>query len=400
MVNGGRDMIGWLEGVGVTFKKEDLYTAGMELQPRGHKPTGDTGGLGPAGGAVLINHISKAFDKSKVQIHCGTRIVKVERKSHGFTATSEDGREFQGDAVVIASGGFGADLEKMARWYPDAVKHDGWYRYIGPESNRGDGLDIGFALGGRVQNFNAGGINCTPNFIKGLDAYMPPWLLYLNMHGERFVNELGPYAYFGPTVVAQPGSRVWGVFDARALAWAKEHPHDPDPYGLGFDMESNWQLDIINEQIKNGRIVKANSLAELARQTGMPAETLEHTIYKWNQGASQGQDPEYGKETDAILPLDSPPYYAADVRPHSVGITFPGLRIDHEARVLDKFTRPIPDVYAAGEAAGGLEHVVYPGGGYAIVSALVFGRIAGRNAAAVKATGGASEHPRHLSSRI
>jgi len=82
-----------------------------------------------------------------------------------------------------------------------------------------------------------------------------------------------------------------------------------------------------------------------------------------------------------MMPLDQAPYYAADVRPHVVGLTYAGLKVDEEARLLDQFGRPIPHFYAAGEAVGGLEKSIYPGGGYSIGAALLFGRIAGKNAA-------------------
>jgi len=381
MVDGSYDLISWLEDLGVIFRPEDLYVAGMELNARGHKPSGDKGGRGPAGGAVIINAIVSAFDERKVQVHTNTRITGITTNASGIEVTSEDGRTFHGDSVVFASGGFGASVEKLARYFPDAVKHEGWFWYMGPDSNQGDAIDMGLSVGGTMVNENNGGLNVTPNFIQEIDAFMPPWLLYINTRGQRFINEIAPYCVVGPTVVAQPESRCWGVFDSRALTYATEHPPNPDPYGLGFKMRSNWEAETLNKEISSGRIIKAETLPELARLTGMPAESLEHTIRKWNQNVMQGKDPEFGKQSSEMLPLDQPPYYAADVRPNVVGITYAGLKIDEEARLLDQFARPIPHFYAAGEAAGGLEKSIYPGGGYSIGAALVFGRIAGKNAA-------------------
>jgi succinate dehydrogenase/fumarate reductase flavoprotein subunit len=382
MVDGCADLIPWLEDLGVVFRPEDLYIAGMERNPRGHKPSGDTGGRGPAGGAAIINAIVTAFDEQKVQVHTNTRITDITSSTGGgIEVTSEDGRAFHGDSVVFASGGFGASIEKLARYYPDAVKHEGWTWYIGPDSNQGDAIDMALAVGGTVVNENSGGLNVTPNFIQDIDLYMPPWLLYLNMHGRRFINEMSPYTIAGPTLVAQPESRCWGIFDTRALTYATDHPLDPDPYGLGFKMRSNWEADILHKEIASGRIIKADSFSELARLTGMPVESVEYTIWKWNQEVVHGKDPEFGKQSSEMMPLDQAPYYAADLRPHAVGITYAGLKVDEEARLLDQFGRPIPHFYAAGEAVGGLEKSIYPGGGYAIGAALLFGRIAGKNAA-------------------
>ncbi|EXJ92436.1 hypothetical protein A1O3_00987 [Capronia epimyces CBS 606.96] len=417
IVDGCRDLIPWLEDLGVVFRPEDLYVAGTEMNARGHIPSGDTGGRGPAGGAAIIHAIVRAFDERKVVVHTNTRITGItiptktkspQTKTNGDTSTSpatdgsdgstntssngdtdtielrsEDGRVFQGDSVIIASGGFGASLSKLSQYYPDAVKHEGWTWYIGPATNQGDGLDLGTTVGGTVVNVNNGGVNATPNFIQDVDLYKPGWLLYLNTQGERFVNELAPYTFLGPTVVNQPGSRYWGVFDTRALTYATDHPPNTDPYGLGFKMRSNWEAETLHREIASGRIIQASSLAELARLTGMPPESVEYTVSKWNRDVvnDKDKDPEYGKESAEMWPLDSPPYYAADVRSHQVGITYAGLRVDHAARLLDRFGRPIPHFYAAGEVVGGLEKSIYPGGGYAIGAALLFGRIAGENAA-------------------
>lgn len=146
-------------------------------------------------------------------------------------------------------------------------------------------------------------------------------------------------------------------------------------------MQSNWEGDTLRKEAESGRIVQADSLSELALKIGIPPKSLEYTIEKWNLDVAQGKDTEFEKKAPQLLPISQSPYYAADLRPHVVGITYTGLKIDGEARLLDDFGRPIPDFYAAGEVAGGLEDKVYPGGGYSVGAALVFGRIAGRNAA-------------------
>jgi len=295
IVGGCADLIPWLEDLGVVFRPEDLYIAGMERNPRGHKPSGDTGGRGPSGGATIINAIVTAFDEQKVQVHTNTRITNITSStSGGIEVTSEDGSAFHGDSVVFASGGFGASIEKLARYYPDAVKHEGWTWYIGPDSNQGDAIDMALSVGGTVVNENNGGLNVTPNFIQEIDLYMPPWLLYLNIHGRRFINEMSPYTIAGPTLVAQPESRCWGIFDTRALTYATDHPLDSDPYGLGFKMRSNWEADTLHKEIASERIIKADSLSELARLTGMPVESVEHTIWKWNKDLSTERIPSLG----------------------------------------------------------------------------------------------------------
>jgi predicted oxidoreductase len=127
-------------------------------------------------------------------------------------------------------------------------------------------------------------------------------------------------------------------------------------------------------------VLAADTLTELAQKAGIAAAGLEATVEFWNADAEAGRDTAFEKKTDMLLPLRNAPYYAVELKPAIIGITFAGLRIDEHARVLDTAGRPISGLYAAGEVAGGLDADVYAGGGTSIGNALVFGRTAARTA--------------------
>jgi flavocytochrome c len=381
-IEGSRELIGWLETLGVVFSPQRLYIAGIDTVPRGHMPAGDTGGLGPAGGAVIANALLGALTDAGVAIRTKTRVTGLSHAQGRLAGVIiESGEEIAADAVVLATGGFGAGEEMLRRFYPDACVHGDWHWYIGPPENRGDGLAMGLDAGGVVVNENAGVLIETPNFSKVVDAFTPPWLVFVNQHGQRFVNEMASYCVLGSVISAQPGSRCWALFDAEALAVATEDPAFIDPYGLGVDMESNWTTDILRAQIASGRVAAADTLAELAERSGISADGLATTVEQWNTDVETGADHGFEKPPTMLLAIATPPFHAVELRPAMIGMTFAGLRIDDRARVLDAAGRPIEGLYAAGEIAGGLEGSIYPAGGTSIGNALVFGRIAGNEAA-------------------
>ncbi len=136
----------------------------------------------------------------------------------------------------------------------------------------------------------------------------------------------------------------------------------------------------VEEGVQRGRIKKANTLAELATQLGIPADALEGTIKSHNQYMKDGKDPEFNRNfTNVMIPIVEGPFYGIPQWP-AVHHTMGGVRINPKAQVLDVWSKPIPRFYAAGEITGGI-HGANRLGGNAVIDAAVFGRVAGTNAA-------------------
>jgi predicted oxidoreductase len=123
------------------------------------------------------------------------------------------------------------------------------------------------------------------------------------------------------------------------------------------------------------------TLDELAAAAGIAGPALATTVDEWNADVEVGRDTAFEKPPTLMLPIATPPFYAVEIRPAIVGMTFTGIRADHNARVLDTAGRAIPGLFAAGELTGGQQGRVYFGGGTSIGNAVAFGRIAGRGAA-------------------
>jgi fumarate reductase flavoprotein subunit len=139
--------------------------------------------------------------------------------------------------------------------------------------------------------------------------------------------------------------------------------------------------DSIDTLIETKSIFKADSLEDLAVQLGMDPAVLVAEIEKYNTYIENQNDPEFGKKNFGSK-IEVAPFYATPRSP-SVHHTMGGLSIDEEARVLDGSGNPIPGFYAAGEVTGGI-HAGNRLGGNALTDIMVFGRIAGANAASRK----------------
>ena len=128
----------------------------------------------------------------------------------------------------------------------------------------------------------------------------------------------------------------------------------------------------------------AATIAELAEQIGMDASALEATVTRYNELCEKGEDEDFGKPAEYMIPVEGETYYAFYMTPGS-SVTFGGLQIDTDAHVLDTNDQPISGLYAAGEVAfTGLFDAEYPCCGMAIGSAVYYGRVAAANAVAGK----------------
>jgi len=199
-----------------------------------------------------------------------------------------------------------------------------------------------------------------------------PLGIIVNAHGERFVDEGADfrnftYAKYGREILKQPHRAAFQIFDAKVTHLLR------DEYRIAPATKAS-----------------AETIGELADKLGVDRPGLERTVAALNAAVQPGPfGPSRldGKRTEGIeppksnwaLPLDTPPYVAYAVT-CGITFTFGGLRIDREARVLDRRGRPIAGLYAAGELVGGLFWGNYAGGS-GLMAGSVFGRIAGRNAA-------------------
>ncbi len=383
LVSRSYDTMAWLAGHGVRF---------LPIWGRQSFREGDTtrfwGGLvleAWGGGPGLVEAGRAACARRGIPIRHGTRAVRLLHDGfavHGVVARGpERMEEIRADAVVIASGGFQADPEQRARYLGP-----GWElaRVRGSRFNTGDGirmaLEVGAASAGHWSGCHAVGWDFgAPEFgdLDVGDAFQKhsyPLGIMVNATGRRFVDEgadlrLFTYARYGRIILGQPGGFAWQVFDATTTPLLR------DEY-----------------RIKRVSRVRADTLPELAAKLeGVDAAAFLNEVADFNAAIRRDipfvPHAKDGRGTTGLaIPksnwanaIEAPPFEAYQVG-CGISFTFGGLRINDQAQVMDQELRPIPGLFAAGEAAGGLFWFNYPAGS-GLMAGAVFGRLAGQGAA-------------------
>ena len=259
--------------------------------------------------------------------------------------------------------------------------------FLGTPGNTGDGVRMVQKVGGDLWHMTR--LCCVvgfkaPEFEAAFPiTFLSEGFLFADKYGRRFVNEAGmeihdyytELSHFDVKKMEFPRVPIWGIFDEQTR---KRGPLSRGTAGYNRDLYS-WSLDNSAETAK-GWIRQGKTAAELAGKISVPLKNLEETIERYNGHCKAGKDADFGRPKEDLRALEQP-FYAIELWPALIN-TQGGPRRDKEARVLDPEGQPIPRLYAAGEL-GSIWGYLYQGA-CNISEALVFGQIAGRNAAMEK----------------
>jgi len=270
-------------------------------------------------------------------------------------------------AVVLATGGFGRDIYFRTVQDPRLKEDTDSTNQPGATAEGMlSALDIG-ATPVQISWIQLGPWACADTKGYGYaDKFGNPCVFQRGIMvdpatGTRFVNELADRKVRADAMLAN-GHPAIGITDAEAAS------HYP------------LSLDLI---LKPGYLKKFDTLDDLASAFKMPAAELKATVERFNSSVAKGQDDEFGKPiTKKAKPLVKTPFYAIRMWPkvhHCMG----GIQINTDAKAIGLDRKPIKGLYVAGEVTGGVHGAVRLGSN-AIIDCLVFGRIAGKNAAAEK----------------
>jgi fumarate reductase flavoprotein subunit len=288
--------------------------------------------------------------------------------------------------VILCTGDYGNDIEMVKKYCRPAV-HNLKVVYE-PVVNTGDGHKMGMWVGAAMDDIPHCAMVwdfatfCGPNLFN---LARQPWL-YVNIEGERFMNEDLPYGYECNQMLLQPGNYVWAVWDAKySSEWPKMQSQCCKNMGPPTFLWSEKQLE---DALDEGKMLKEATIDELARNMDVPAAAFKATVSRYNELARRGHDDDYGKHPDRLTTLEKPPFYACKIEARRM-VTLSGLKINTRLQVLDKERKPIPGLYAAGNVSGSFFGDSYPTTvpGLTHSRAWTFGRLAGLNAAAEKAYG-------------
>ena len=355
MCEGSSDAIDWLASMGIVLSK--LGTSGGASVKRIHRPES-----GEAVGKYIVKGMTEQCRQRGVSAVCNTKVEEIlmdDGKVAGVRATNPNGLpiEYRCKALIVATGGFGANKEMLAQYRPelrDAVTTN-------QPGTQGDGIMFSTAVGADTVDIDQIQVHPTveqttatllSENIRGDGAIL------VNADGVRFTNELLTRDRVSEAEWAQPGRGAFAVFD--------QSVHDNN-------------LSIEEKFVARNLIHVADNFNDLAKLMGVPEDAFVAAVNSYNDNIANGVDDPLGR-TKSLNPLVKPPYYALPVAPgvhHCMG----GLRVNAAAEVLDADGNVIPGLFAAGEVTGGI-HGGNRLGGNAVCDINVNGRQAQETACA------------------
>ncbi len=369
----------------------------------GHSPrwrgTDDGTGKRLDGNRILLDYaVSKG-----AEFDFNTRMVKLEKKAGrvtGCIARDGDGRYVRYVAkkgVVVATGGYAQNYRMMEALQPWNLRIIG--RNGAMPGAHGDGIRACLWAGAKMDETHSMMMfdRCAlrPDQKTGVETAKSgdngffwmgsqPWLK-VNADGRRFMNESGTYENILHADEYQKGHCHYTLLDSNWTAYAQQFKmHGCSrlyPFENGAD--PNISYEVVRDRmlpglLEKGFVVKADTIEELARKLGLPAEELKRTVDRYNALARKGIDEDYGKESFRLTPVDKAPFYGAKNTGY-VLCTMDGIQIDTHMNAIDTDGNPIPGLYVIGNDSGCFFANEYPNlaTGMACGRTVTFGRIVG-----------------------
>lgn len=342
------------------FRQENFKWPGLVALP-GHSVVRGMGWMLNYGPPV-VQCLEKKARKVGAEIlfrHRGTRLIQDPSTGRVVGVVVEPGDKksekqilnFKAKkGVIIGSGGFGRNKEMIREWAPHMVTCVPKM----PISHMGDGLKMAFQLGAATKDIGVATAGSWPVCVETHSRVI--WALdwggiMVNAEGKRFFKESSDEGFYGRMTEAgmrQPGGVYWVVFDQ----WVFDHVGTTQVKGtLERNMAHFRDIDWCAK-------VKADTPEELGRLAGFDPGNFKQALARYNGDIEKhGYDTEFDRryQFGSARPVQTlnPPFYAVKCVTSLTSMKG-GLKVDPEMRVIDQYNDPIPGLYAAGEATGGL----------------------------------------------
>lgn len=358
LVENSADAVDWLSSLGADLS--DVGKMAGSTNPRTHRPKG-----GAPIGAHLISVLKKQTMNSDnigvVEVRTRNKVTDVLTDDDGavcgVVVSSQSGTyEIKAKAVIVASGGFGANQEMVTEYRPDLVG----FNTTNHAGATGDAVE--FLKKVDAQFIQMDQIQTHPTVVVGseimiTEAVRGNGAIMVNREGKRFASEMLPRDAMSAAVLKQTGKSAF----------------------LVFDQGIRESLKAIESYDAQGLLTSGNTIEELAEKLGIPPQTFAQTIKTYNQYQKNGNDDDFGRKgSEMPRTLEKAPYYAVEVAP-AIHHTMGGLKINTKAQVLNNSNEVIPGLFAAGEVTGGV-HGANRLGGTAVADIVIYGRIAANSA--------------------
>ncbi|KAA9014202.1 flavocytochrome c [Niallia endozanthoxylica] len=351
--------IDWLDSIGIRLNNITI-TGGMS-EKRTHRPED-----GSAVGQYLVNGLVKNVEEKQIPLFVNADVKEITQKDGKVNGVrvvfnEKDEKTITAKAVIVASGGFGANMDMITKVRSDLAG----YVTTNQVGSTGDGIRMIEELGGTTVDMDQIQVHPTVQQEKSYligEVVRGEGAILVNAEGTRFHNEMDTRDNVTAAINALPERTAWLVFDSGVKSRAKA----------------------IEQYEKMGFTVQGDTIEALAEKMNVPAEELKTTLDTWNTAVTNKNDAEFGRTTAMDNALSGAPYYAIKIGP-GIHYTMGGVIINTNTEVLNKDGQAIPGLFAAGEVTGGL-HGQNRIGGNSVGEIIVFGLQAGvKSAEFVKA---------------
>jgi len=345
--------IDWLLEKGADLSDVGLLAGHTNI--RTHRPSG-----GKSVGVEIVRTLKEEIDRSSVDLRIEHKVVEILTNSKnaviGVNVVDKSGKNYTINSknVVIATGGFGGSPETFV-YYNKKLKG---YQTTNSPSATGDFITLVEGLNVALKDMDY--IQTHPTVSKEYGVLITEAIrgnggILVNNQGKRFADELENRDFLSEDLLSQKDREVY----------------------LIFNEEIRKSLKASDDYIDMNIIQKSEDLEELSEMIRVPKDDLIETVSRYNEFVKKGQDDDFGR-ISLVTSLEKGPYYVVPVIP-GVHYCMGGIVINEKTMVLDENNIPIKGLYASGEATTGV-HGKNRLGGNSLIEAIVFGRIAGRNA--------------------
>lgn len=364
MAENSAEALYWVNDMGADLTVVGLF--GGASVKRIHRPS-DTSAVGP----VLVKTLLSVVEKNNIPVLYNTKAEEIITDANGAVSgvkvTDAEGTyTINCKAVIIATGGFGANSEMVEKLNPN-LKGFGTTNVA---AATGDGITMGTAIGAATVDMEQ--IQTHPTVhpetqTMYTEAVRGNGAIIVNKEGARFTNEMGTRDVVSAAILEQTDGQAWLIFDEAVRK----------------------SLKAIEGYISAGIVFQSETIEGLAAEIGADPATLSATMAKFADDVKAGNADEFGR-AGLELPLTEANFYACMVAP-AIHHTMGGLKINTAAEVLNEEGNAIAGLFAAGEVTGGV-HGANRLGGNAVTDIVVFGKAAGASACDyVAANGGHTE---------
>lgn len=349
-VDNSASAIDWLDSMGIRLNSITI-TGGMSVK-RTHRPED-----GSAVGQYLVNGLLKNIQEKDIPLFANADVKEITVKDGKINGVrvlfnQKNEKTIKAAAVVVATGGYGANMDLIAQVRPDLV---GLVTTNQPGST-GDGIKMIEKLGGTTVDMDQIQIHPTVQQEKSYligEAVRGEGGILVSSKGKRFTNELNTRDVVTAAINSLPEKSAFLVFDSGVKSRVKA----------------------IEQYQQMGFVIQGDSIEALAKKMNVPDNQLKATLDTWNNAVKNKKDAEFGRTTGMDNALSGKTLYAIKIAP-GIHYTMGGVKINTNTEVLNKEGKPIPGLFAAGEVIGGL-HGQNRIGGNSVADIAIFGRQAG-----------------------